>query len=367
MASEQLELLHEVGRAAGAASRLTELVERITHMTQQTLKGSASSVLVFDEKWKALSFVFAEGEAATSVKRMNLDAESGVAGWVARHGRPLMVNDVKKDHRFNSRVDEATGFVTRSILCAPLMIRGRTIGSIEVLNRRDGKDFDDQDLETLVSVASTVAMAIENTRLHQSIVEAYKGTIKALAGAIDARDRYTLGHSQRVMSYALVGGKSLSLPTREMEVLEWAGILHDIGKIGISDTILCKPSGLNARERTIMSKHSEIGASLLRDIPFLEKARPLVLHHHERYDGHGYPHGLSGEEIPMGARLIFVSDAFDTMTTERPYRKAVGLDDAVDELRKCSGTQFCPVAVEAFVSGLGNSCQRVCEPTAVRN
>lgn len=352
MSKEQLDLLHEVGKRAGSTPRLTQLVKQITKMTQQTLKGSASSVLVLDDEHEELSFIYAAGEAGKMLKQTRIDAESGIAGWVACHGKPLIVNNVYNDPRFDGSVDKTTGFVTRSIICAPLMVRGHTIGSIEVLNKEDGTDFNEQDLDALMAVASTVAMAIENTRLHQLVLAAYKGTINALAGAIDAKDHYTLGHSQRVMDYAMLGGSEMSQSPQEMEVLEFGAILHDIGKIGIPDGILLKAGQLTDEEWAIMTKHSEIGARMMETVPFLNRSRELVLHHHERYDGKGYPAGLSGQDIPIGSRLIAVADAFDTMTTDRSYRAAMSTSDGVDELSRCSGTQFCPVAVEAFVAGL---------------
>jgi len=347
-----LDLLYDVGEKVGSVSHLKELVEQITRMIQRALFASASSVLLFDDQERELLFEVAEGPTGELLKQLRLNAQSGVAGWVVRHGKPLIVNDVAKDPRFSKGVDEITGYVTRSIICAPLVVHRKIIGVIEVLNKLDGSDFSEQDLEILVPVAATAAIAIENVKLQQSIVDAYKGTIKALAAAIDAKDPYTRGHSQRVTEYALLAANSLSLLGEELETLEYAGILHDIGKIGIADSILMKPGPLTAEERNIICKHPLIAANMLKEVPFLEKARSLVLHHHERYDGKGYPDGLKGEAIPMGARLLAVADAFDTITTDRPYRAALSVDYAISELHRFSGTQFCPVAVEAFATGL---------------
>jgi HD-GYP domain-containing protein (c-di-GMP phosphodiesterase class II) len=248
----------------------------------------------------------------------------------------------------------------------------KTIGVLEVLNKLDGSDFDESDIHVVVPVATTAAMAIENTRLHQTILDAYKNTIVTLAGAIDAKDPYTRGHSQRVMELTMLAGSSLLLSAEEMETLEYAAILHDIGKIVVDGQILNKPDTLTPSEWNIIREHPAIGANLLNKIPFLEKASvvsqrkiyndlatiaflekasKVVLHHHERYDGTGYPDGLKGEDIPMGARLIAVADAFDTMTTDRSYRSALNIDYAISELKSGAGTQFCPVAVEAFISG----------------
>lgn len=351
-AKAMLDLLCEVGKKVGSVSKLANVDKHVMQMTQRMLHAAASSVLLFDDEERELLFEVAEGQVGKALRQVRLSAQSGISGWVARHGKPLMVNDVTQDQRFNKSADEITGFITRSIICAPLIVHRKIIGVIEVLNKLDGSDFNEQDLETLISVASTAAMAIENSKLQRIILDAYKSTIKALAAAIDAKDHYTRGHSQRVMEYALLGGTSLSLAREELKVLEYAAILHDVGKIGVADSILSKCERLTAQEWEIILRHPRIGANILKDIPFLEKARTLILHHHERYDGAGYPDGLKGENIPIGARLLAVADAFDTMTTDRSYRAASGVDCAIEELYRCSGTQFCPVAVEACISGL---------------
>jgi len=363
----RLVLLYEVGKKVGTVSGLAPLIKQTMHMTQQSLNASASSLLLFDEEKQELFFKVAEGEAEEVLKRIRLDSQSGIAGWVAYHGKPLVINDIKKEPRFNKEIDKVTGFVTRSIICVPLVVNRKTIGVIEVLNKEDGSDFSEQDLETLVSVASTAAMAIENTRLHQSVVDGYKATIKALAAAIDAKDPYTCGHSQRVMEYALMGSGNLSLSREQLETLEYAGILHDVGKIGITDNILQKPGQLTPEEWDIMRQHSSIGANILKSVVFLEQARKLILHHHERYDGGGYPDGLKGEDIPIGARLLGVADAFDTMTTDRSYRVSSSVDHALGELGRCSGTQFCPVVVDAFVSSFNNHRKELLNPILKSN
>jgi putative nucleotidyltransferase with HDIG domain len=201
------------------------------------------------------------------------------------------------------------------------------------------------------SLTQNVVMAIENIKLNLKVVDGYKSTIRALAAAIDAKDHYTRGHSQRVTELALSGAKSLKMSPEELEVLEYAGILHDIGKIGMPDNILGKHGRLTPEEFAIIRQHPRLGAKIISDIPFLEEARRLVLHHHERYDGTGYPDGLIGNDIPLGARLLSVADSFDSMTSDRAYRAAMSAEDALNELYKHRGTQFCPVVVEAFVSG----------------
>jgi putative nucleotidyltransferase with HDIG domain len=215
----------------------------------------------------------------------------------------------------------------------------------------DGSEFNNQDLGLLTTLASYAALAIDNAELHQAVMNGYMNTIKVLAAAIDAKDPCTFGHSQRVAEYALMGATALSLSATELQVIEYGGILHDIGKIAVNENILRKPTCLDPKEWEIIRTHPSAGAAILDGVPFLDEARKIVLYHHENYDGNGYVNKLAGEGIPIGARLLAVADAFDTMTTERSYRTAVSVDCAIDELRRCAGAQFCPVTVEAFIAG----------------
>jgi len=347
----RLDLIYEVSKKICSVPRMERLLEQIIIMTPKALNASAASILLFDDNEQELYFEAAYGPVGKILRHVKVDTQYGIAGQVARSGKALIVNDVRSNPKFRRNIDEITGFVTRSLICAPLVAHSKTIGVLEVLNKLDESDFNDQDMHVVVPVATTAAMAIDNARLHQKVLDAYTNTISMLAATIDAKDPYTLGHSQRVRNLSLMAGSSLSLSPEEMEHLEYAAILHDIGKIFIDVRILNKPDALESSERIIIREHPAIGANLLKKIPFLEKASNLVLYHHERYDGKGYPEGLKGEEIPMGARLIAVADAFDSMTTDRSYRPALDIDRSMSQLKEGSGTQFCPVAVEAFISG----------------
>ena len=348
---KRLDLLCKVGKKVGSVSEVAKLLDEILRMTQQTMRASASSMLLIDREKRELYFRVTGGRAGNVLSQIRLSIDSGIAGWVARHGKPSITNDVTSDPRFNSEIDKATGFVTRSVLAVPLVSGRKVVGVLEVLNKVDGSGFNEQDLEVLTALASTAAIAINNAKLHQAVLDGYKSTVEALAAAIDAKDPYTRGHSQRVMEYALMGATFLSFSPEELQAVEFGGLLHDVGKIGIDDSILRKSGGLTHEEWLVMHNHSLIGANIIGEVPFLEMARDIVLHHHERYDGGGYPGGLKGEDIPIGARLMAVADAFDTMTTDRSYRAARSIERALSELGQRVGAQFCPVAVEAFVSG----------------
>jgi response regulator RpfG family c-di-GMP phosphodiesterase len=179
------------------------------------------------------------------------------------------------------------------------------------------------------------------------------GTIRALADALDAKCDYTAGHSLRVSRFAVLIGRQLALSPEHLRDVELGGILHDIGKIGVPESILWKPGSLTPEEKEIMSKHPVTSAEIIGDLKGLWRAREYVKHHHEYYDGTGYPDGLAGEDIPIGARIILVSDAYDAMTTDRPYRQAIGHEKAVAELKKLAGKQFDPTVVNALMEFIG--------------
>jgi putative two-component system response regulator len=185
------------------------------------------------------------------------------------------------------------------------------------------------------------------------------GTIRALADALDAKCDYTSGHSLRVSRYAITIGKRAGLTDQELRDLEIAGILHDIGKIGVPESILWKPARLDPEEQKIMSIHPVRSAQMIEDIPLLQRSRSWVLHHHEYLDGSGYPDHLEGDNIPIGARIILVADAYDAMTSDRPYRKSIGYERAAGELKKYAGRQFDPELVEALLSEVGENGEKL--------
>ncbi|MBS1992537.1 MAG: response regulator [Cyanobacteria bacterium SZAS LIN-2] len=185
------------------------------------------------------------------------------------------------------------------------------------------------------------------------------GTIRALADALDAKCDYTAGHSLRVSRFAVLIGRQLGLSNDHLRDVELGGILHDIGKIGVPESILWKPGSLTPEEKAIMSKHPVTSAEIIGDLKGLWRAREYVKHHHEYYDGSGYPDGLKGDAIPIGARIILVSDAYDAMTTDRPYREAIGHERAVAELKKMSGKQFDPAVVDALMAFIGDDGREI--------
>lgn len=203
--------------------------------------------------------------------------------------------------------------------------------------------------ESTVAIMGLASMVENLKNEKRKLIEM---SVKAILNALDQKDHYTFGHSMRVAYFSLVVGRELGLDEEKMYELEMSSLFHDIGKIGIPDSVLNKPSRLDEAEFQIMKKHPEKSGEVLIGFEGMEHIAKNARHHHERFDGRGYPDGLKGEEIPLFARIILIADTFDAMTSTRPYRKGLPYQVAFEELRQFSGTQFDPVLAEAFISGL---------------
>ncbi len=347
----KIELLEKIWNRVRPEDKEDQIIACLMRMAHNALRASASSLLLLDEKNQELYFRFANGPVGQQLKRLHIGRQSGIAGWIVRNGKPLVVNNPEKNANFYKLIDNATGFKTRSIIGVPIIINRKVVGVIEVLNKTDGSDFNQHDLNTMEGVATTAAVTIESTRMNVDLLISYKGTVKALVSLADAKETSGGGHSRRVAEYALMGAHELALPKDARMAVEYAAILHDIGKLAIADEILNKAEHLTDSEWQMIRKHPVTGYNMFKDIPFLKEASKLILYHHERYDGGGYPQGLHGEAIPLGARLIAVADAFDNMTMEHSYRPALSQQMAFAELSNNVRDQFCPVAVKAFNAG----------------
>jgi putative nucleotidyltransferase with HDIG domain len=245
----------------------------------------------------------------------------------------------------------------KSVLLYPLVVGDTAVGVICIGEHRswERSPLDTEKLTLCQTIVNQGAVAVGHALSHQSLEEAFVGTIRSLAEAIDAKDPSTRGHSDWVSKYALMIGRQMGLSGGDLDELKYAGYLHDVGKIGIPDDILGKSSQLSADEWKLMKKHPIVSARILEPVPISPVIKAAIRHHHERFDGKGYPYGLAGKSIPLAARILAVADSFEAMTSERPYRKALSDEQAVTELTRCSATQFDPVIVEVFLAALGRS------------
>ncbi len=328
---------------------IDELLDTVMQKAEEVMEAEASSVFRIGEKRKDLYFITARGEKGKEAKEIRVPMGKGIVGWVAKHGKPLLVPDVRKDPRWFRGVDEKTKWVTRSILAVPLIVKGKVIGVAEVLNKKGNRKFDEADLELFAALGNQIAVAVENASLYTDLDRLFLSSIRAIVEAVDAKDPYTRGHSSRVVNYALQIGRALTRSKDKLKEIEISAILHDVGKIGIPDKILGKPGRLTRREQRYMERHPEFSAAIIEPIEMLKRLMKNIMHHHERIDGTGYPDGLTRDNIPLVARIICIADAFDAMTTDRPYRKRKSARRALRELQRASGTQFDSKLVEIFV------------------
>ena len=239
-----------------------------------------------------------------------------------------------------------------SYIGVPLRIKGNVIGALIMETGSGGSVLADDDMELLTTLSNQAIVAIENASLYESVKRNYFSTIQSLVNALEASDIYTRGHSERVKFLSLELGRFIGLDFKELELLEHAAILHDIGKIGIESFILQKQGKLTPKEYGLIKSHPLIGEEILGPIDTLEGVRQTILQHHERYDGKGYPYGLRAEELSFKARILSVADTFDAMMSARPYRKALSIYDIKEELIVNAGTQFDPYVVESFLEML---------------
>jgi HD-GYP domain-containing protein (c-di-GMP phosphodiesterase class II) len=344
----QLRELMELTALINTTLDSSEIRKRAIEAATRLVESETGSLLLMDRDTGELFFEVALGEKGGRLKEIRLGKGQGIAGWVAEHGEPQIVNDAGRDPRFFREADEKSGFRTKSILCVPVRTKDRTLGVLQAINKRSGV-FDGEDMEILVSLANQVAVAVENATLYDELKETFYGTAEALAETIEKRDPYTGGHTRRVMNYSLSMGRLMGLGRAEMENLRLSAILHDIGKIGVRDSVLLKPDRLDEEEFRSMNLHTSHGAEILGHVRQLRDVIPGVRGHHEKFDGTGYPDGIGGDDIPLAARIIAVADTFDAMTTDRPYRKGLDAETAMEELRKGSGSQFDAEAVGAFL------------------
>lgn len=277
-------------------------------------------------------------------------AEEGILSRVFKSGETSISTAPLADLNVTMRrraTLEALGF--RHLLAAPLMVQSRTIGVAVVANRADAKRFDQEIAHLLSTICSQAANSLWSATLFNSNRAMSLDLVKTLAQALDARDSYTSNHSQNVASLARLLATRMGLETEAAEAVYTAGLLHDIGKIGIADAVLHKPGALNAAERALMMQHPVKSAQILEPVRGLRAVVAMVRHHHERYDGHGYPDRLAGEQIPLGARILAVSDAFDVMNNHRIYRRARNHESILTELRSMAGKQFDPRIIETLM------------------
>ena len=238
---------------------------------------------------------------------------------------------------------------TKSALVLPLTGQDKTLGILIALGKLDDTPHTSVDAKLCDSLANSLCVFLDNIMLYEDVQAMFLGTLQALTSAIDAKDSYTYGHSERVALMSRMLAEAAGFDAHFVERTYISALVHDVGKIGVPEAVLCKPGKLTDAEFDLIKLHPEIGANILKDIRQMNDLLPGVLHHHERWDGRGYPHKLAGEDIPLMGRVIGLADSFDAMSSNRTYRKALRLEDVLAEIERCAGTQFDPELANVFV------------------
>ncbi|MCE1247724.1 MAG: GAF domain-containing protein [Firmicutes bacterium] len=343
---DELSALFDLSATIVSSLDRREVLKKIMENAIALLNAAAGSLMLFNEGDQLLEIEVGVGLPEHVIRDTKVRIGEGISGKVARERKPRLLKKGLQTQDSKSGRDNRE---FPSALCVPMIFQDKFIGVINVKEKNDGSNFDGSDLELLTMLAGQAAIAIENAELHNKLRDLFVNSIKALANAIEARDAYTRGHSERVTEYSVKLADYMGYDGEEIDKIRYAALLHDIGKINIKEEILNKPGKLTKEEYEIMCEHPGFGAKIMGHVKEFQSILPYMYHHHERYASGGYPDGVRGEEIPLPARIIALADAFDAMTTDRPYRKALDTDFSVNEIKKNSGTQFDPLVVEAFV------------------
>ncbi len=349
--------LLKIGRLVSAETDLDMLLETTAQETAKALNADRCTVFLHDKSTDELWSKVATGMGAEEIR---FPADKGLAGYVAKTGNTVNIQDAYNDERFNKEIDHKTGYITKTILCMPIRnIKHEIIGVFQVLNKNDGV-FTEEDEDILIALGSSAGIALENTRLfnhQQKMLEEQKklfeSFIDTLATSIDARDKITSGHSSRVRMYSELICDEMQLPQKDREVIKHAATLHDIGKIGIRDSVLQKEGKLTAEEYEHIQQHASITYDILSKIYLSDEfaqVADIAASHHEKYDGNGYFKKLKGEEIPLGGRILSVADVFDAITSKRHYRDKMPIVEAIGIIEKGAGAHFDPNIVRYFLS-----------------
>jgi putative nucleotidyltransferase with HDIG domain len=347
-------------KAINNATRALVSVLDTQQVLQQTMRPivdvlgfDRAIIMLLDEKKEFLEYRHAVGESEEALARIKdyripLTREQNLMIRVLRKKRPVRIREARAAG-LNPANRLLAGFGPSSFIVCPLIAENEAIGILGADRKVGEKPLTTTDMEFLSIFANNIATVFLRVRLDEQLKNSYDSSVQALVQAIEEKDTYTRGHSVRVAESVVKVARELQMPEREVEYLRFGSILHDVGKIGISESIVRSPKTLTEKEYEIIKKHPLKGLDILQHIPFFRDHMYLIRNHHERWDGKGYPDGLRGEEIPLGAQIVAVADAFDAMTSSRPYRKGMPPKQAAREIERAIGSQFSSAVGEAFL------------------
>ena len=311
----------------------------------------AGTLWLIDSEKEFIRAEAANGPSASKILNVTLKINEGIVGQVIKNNQSNLVKDVTKEPNWAQRVDQESGFITRSLMTVPISIKGTAIGAIQFVNKKGDLFFEEEDVNLTEALANQAALAIHNSQMYDNLQRFSMSVIRSLTLALDARDPYTAGHSRRVGLYSVWIAQRLNLNGEQCLELERAALMHDIGKIAVPDYVLQKPSRLTDEEFNMIKGHTSHSSKILSEMEpknQMKIAQDVARYHHEKVNGSGYPDRLKGDDIPLFARIVAVADAFDAMTTDRPYSKGRSYKEAVEELIRSKNQHFDSEIVDAF-------------------
>ncbi len=314
-----------------------EIFEKLATTAMRVVDGEECFLLIYDDETKEFHARVSKSLTNSFNSKLTIISLKYLYHQVVEKGDALMIHS--QDHPF----------VAPSLICSPLMIRDKTFGVLSIRKKKDRGPFAQKDLNYLVSLCKRASLNLENKMLYESLYVNVLDTFKALIASIQVRDQYTEDHSLRVTKLAVRLAREMGCSSGEIESMKIAGSLHDLGKVAIPDNVLLKPDRLTNEEYEIIKQHPDTGERILKPVAIFERERTIIRHHHERWDGRGYPAGLSGEDIPLLARILAMTDTFDAITNNRPYRQAQSVETAIEEIKNNRGTQFDPLVTDHFL------------------
>ena len=339
--------IHEIGIVNAGSIKKEEFFQTVVDSACDLIHSPRGSMMVFDEAAKELKIVASKNISREVIESTRIKPGQGIAGRAFETGETIFVTDPEHNTQYKDFIGSEEQ--KDPFIALPLKVKDKPFGVLNLHLSRKKESFTDYDLKFLTLLAGESAITLENIKLYESIENFYLEMVQTLARVIDAKDAYTGDHAGRARQKARALAEELHMPDQMIKYVEYAALLHDIGKIGIDGGILSKPGRLTEDEYNEIKKHPAIGYQILSPIHFLGPVAQMVLYHQEWYNGMGYPEGLKGEEIPLGARIVATIDAWDAMRSDRPYRKALSREIGISELSKGAGKQFDPVVVSAFL------------------
>jgi len=346
-----LNMFFEIDRQISSKLHVSEILEYVIKSVPKTMEAEICAVFLWDEIKERLIPNAVTGLSLEELQDIPFLPGEGLEGWVGLEKKLANVQDVSKDARWKDKLPYPVDKVKTALFC-PILMGERLLGVIGLINKGRERVFNHSDEALLIAIAGQLAVAMENAILYERVRDLSLGTIRSLAKAIDARDPYTRGHSEDVAKYAVMIANALNFSQEGIQMMEIAGLLHDTGKIGIPGEILNKAGSLTPEEWDKIKVHPYLSRQILLPVKSLHKTLSWIYHHHEKLDGQGYPDGISGEKIPLEAKILAVADTFSALISNRPYRKARTKEEAIEEIRRVAGTQLDPEIVEVFINAL---------------